>query len=190
VDLVGGLTKVREFLHQLRRTDRACAILVDQAITALLEEGSAFGRPLADRIKGSTLRVPALHGTTEIGILFIFDADRNSVLLVACNKAVCCQPRVPPIAVHRGRQRKMTLRGLGVAYLREAHGKIAVNASGPVSPARRATGTRRSRQSISQLVRGERGPGGFPAPVARCGARQTRDEIQPIPRPAKETGEL
>jgi hypothetical protein len=29
----------------------------------------------------------------------------------------------------------------------------------------------RSRQSISQLVRGERGPGGFPAPVARCGAR-------------------
>jgi hypothetical protein len=31
--------------------------------------------------------------------------------------------------------------------------------------------TGRSRQNIGQLVRGERGPGGFPAPVARRGAR-------------------
>jgi hypothetical protein len=31
--------------------------------------------------------------------------------------------------------------------------------------------TGRSRQNISQLARGERGPGGFPAPVARRGAR-------------------
>jgi hypothetical protein len=31
----------------------------------------------------------------------------------------------------------------------------------------------RSRQSIDQLARGERGPGGFPAPVARRGARST-----------------
>jgi hypothetical protein len=31
--------------------------------------------------------------------------------------------------------------------------------------------TGRSRQNIGQLVRGDRGPGGFPAPVARGGAR-------------------
>nr|MDT0664826.1 helix-turn-helix transcriptional regulator [Micromonospora sp. DSM 115978] len=31
--------------------------------------------------------------------------------------------------------------------------------------------TGRSRQNVSQLVRGDRGPGGFPAPVVRRGAR-------------------
>jgi hypothetical protein len=86
------VTEVREWLHQLRRTDRACAILVGQAITALLEEGPSLGRPLVDRLKGSTLHNlkelrPGSTGTTEIRILFIFDADRNAVLLVAGDKA-------------------------------------------------------------------------------------------------------
>jgi hypothetical protein len=59
---MGGMTyrlelvaEVRDWLHQLRRTDRAGAILVGQAITALLEEGPSLGRPLVDRIKGSNL---------------------------------------------------------------------------------------------------------------------------------------
>jgi len=86
------VTEVREWLHQLRRTDRASAILVGQAITALLEEGPSLGRPLVDRMKGSTLHNlkelrPGSTGTTEIRILFIFDPDRNAVLLVAGDKA-------------------------------------------------------------------------------------------------------
>jgi len=45
-----------------------------------------------DRIKGSTLHNlkelrPGSAGTTEIRILFIFDPDRNAVLLVAGDKA-------------------------------------------------------------------------------------------------------
>jgi hypothetical protein len=86
------VTEVRDWLHQLRRTDRASAILVGQAITALLEEGPSLGRPLADRIKGSVLHNlkelrPGSAGSTEIRILFIFDPDRNAVLLVAGDKA-------------------------------------------------------------------------------------------------------
>ncbi|SRR5258706_3581722 len=49
------VTEVRDWLHQLRRTDRASAILVGQAITALLEEGPSLGRPLVDRLKGCSL---------------------------------------------------------------------------------------------------------------------------------------
>lgn len=58
---MGGMTyrlelvaEVRDWLHQLGRTDRASAILVGQAITALLEEGPSLGRPLVDRIKAQT----------------------------------------------------------------------------------------------------------------------------------------
>jgi hypothetical protein len=86
------VTEVREWLHRLRRTDRPSAILVGQAITALLEEGPSLGRPLVDRIKGSTLHNlkelrPGSTGTTEIRILFVFDPTRNAVLLVAGDKA-------------------------------------------------------------------------------------------------------
>lgn len=86
------VTEVRDWLQQLRRTDRASAILVGQAITALLDEGPSLGRPLVDRLKGSALHNlkelrPGSAGTTEIRILFIFDPTRNVVLLVAGDKA-------------------------------------------------------------------------------------------------------
>jgi hypothetical protein len=86
------VTEVRDWLRQLRRDDRASAILVGQAITALLDEGPSLGRPLVDRVKGSNqhnlkeLR-PGSTGTSEIRILFIFDPARNAVLLVAGDKA-------------------------------------------------------------------------------------------------------
>jgi len=84
--------EVRDWLHQLRRFDRDTAILVGQAITALLDEGPALGRPLVDRIKGSSLHNlkelrPGSAGTSEIRILFVFDPARNAVLLVAGDKA-------------------------------------------------------------------------------------------------------
>lgn len=86
------VTEVRAWLHDLRRTDRASAILVGQAITALLEEGPSLGRPLVDRIRGSTLHNlkelrPGSTGATEMRILFVFDPVRNAVLLVAGDKA-------------------------------------------------------------------------------------------------------
>src|SRR5215468_10289730 len=86
------ITEVRDWLHQLRRTDRASAILVGQAITALLEEGPGLGRPLVDRIRDSNLHNlkelrPGSAGTSEIRILFIFDPERSAVLLVAGDKA-------------------------------------------------------------------------------------------------------
>jgi hypothetical protein len=86
------VAEVREWLHQLRRSDRVTAVLVGQAITALIEEGPSLGRPLVDRIKGSVLHNlkelrPASSGATEIRILFIFDPTRNVVLLVAGDKA-------------------------------------------------------------------------------------------------------
>ncbi len=49
------------WLHDLRRTDRDTAILVGQAVTALLEEGPSLGRPLVDRIKA-----PRLHNLKEL----------------------------------------------------------------------------------------------------------------------------
>ena len=86
------VAEVRDWLHQLRRSDHTTAILGGQAITALLEEGPSLGRPLVDRIKGSTLHNlkelrPSSTGSSEIRILFVFDATRHAVLLVAGDKA-------------------------------------------------------------------------------------------------------
>lgn len=89
LEIVG---EVRDWLHDLRRTDRNTAILVSQALTALLDEGPNLGRPLVDRIKGSRLHNlkelrPASSGTTEVRLLFVFDPERRAVLLVAGDKA-------------------------------------------------------------------------------------------------------
>jgi hypothetical protein len=86
------VNEVRDWLHELRRADRNTAMLVGQAITALLDEGPNLGRPLVDRIKGSTIHNlkelrPGSTGTTEVRILFVFDPERNAVLLVAGDKA-------------------------------------------------------------------------------------------------------
>lgn len=86
------VSEVREWLHQLRRTDRTTARLVGQAITALLEEGPSLGRPLVDRLKGSSLHNlkelrPGSSGTSEVRVIFIFDPERNAVLLVTGDKA-------------------------------------------------------------------------------------------------------
>jgi len=86
------VAEVRTWLHDLRRADRDTAVLIGQAITALLEEGPSLGRPLVDRIKASRLHNlkelrPASRGGSEVRILFIFDPDRCAVLLVAGDKA-------------------------------------------------------------------------------------------------------
>ena len=67
-------------------------LLVRDAVELLAERGPALGRPAADRITGSSLHNlkelrPGSAGRTEIRILFIFDPQRQAVLLVAGDKA-------------------------------------------------------------------------------------------------------
>jgi hypothetical protein len=62
------------------------------AIEALAEAGPNIGRPLVDRIKGSSIHNlkelrPGSAGRTEVRILFVFDPWRSAVLLVAGDKA-------------------------------------------------------------------------------------------------------
>ena len=62
------------------------------AIEALAEGGPNLGRPLVDRIKGSSIHNmkelrPGSAGAAEMRILFAFDPWRSSVLLVAVDKS-------------------------------------------------------------------------------------------------------
>lgn len=83
---------------------RATARLVGQAVTALLDDGPSLGRPLVNRLKGSNLHNlkelrPGSTGTSEVRIIFIFDPERNAVLLVAGDKAgqwtAWCRQAIP-----------------------------------------------------------------------------------------------
>jgi len=80
------------WLHGLRRTDRKTLRLVSRAIEALSVEGPALGRPLVDTIKGSALSNlkelrPGSAGASEVRLLFVFDSQRQAVILVAGDKA-------------------------------------------------------------------------------------------------------
>jgi hypothetical protein len=80
------------WLHDLRRTDRATLILISKAVEALSVEGPALGRPLVDTIKGSSLPNlkefrPGSSGASEVRLLFVFDPQRQAVILVGGDKA-------------------------------------------------------------------------------------------------------
>src|SRR5688572_4705908 len=80
------------WLHALRRTDRKTLLSVSQAIEALSIEGPALGRPLVDTIKDSRLGNlkelrPGSAGATEVRLLFVFDPQRQAVILVGGDKA-------------------------------------------------------------------------------------------------------
>ncbi|MEW2070387.1 type II toxin-antitoxin system RelE/ParE family toxin [Streptomyces sp. NPDC007346] len=82
----------RSWLHGLRRHDRETLVQVAAAINVLQVEGPALGRPLVDRITGSTLSNlkelrPGSSGSSEVRILFVFDPARNAVILVGGDKA-------------------------------------------------------------------------------------------------------
>jgi hypothetical protein len=85
--------EVREWLHEIRKTDRLTAALIGQASQHVIDgRGPDEGRPLVDRIKDSQLHHlkelrPASTGETEVRILFIFDPVRQMVLLVAGDKS-------------------------------------------------------------------------------------------------------
>ncbi|MBS6940357.1 MAG: type II toxin-antitoxin system RelE/ParE family toxin [Slackia piriformis] len=62
------------------------------ALEILQCKGPALGRPLVDTVKGSRLKNfkelrPASPGGSEIRILFVFDANREAVLLLGGDKS-------------------------------------------------------------------------------------------------------
>ena len=77
--------EVDEWFVALAKTDSTVADHVVAAIDLLEERGPMLGRPTADRIKGSALHnLKELRpATTNVRILFVFDAQRDAVLLVA-----------------------------------------------------------------------------------------------------------
>ena len=74
------------FFAQDNRVQASMAMVID----ILEEQGASLGRPYADTIKGSTftnmkeLRVQ--HDGNPYRILFVFDPQRQAVLLVGGNK--------------------------------------------------------------------------------------------------------
>jgi hypothetical protein len=84
--------EVEAWFLDLCQTDATTADLVAEAIDVLVERGPALGRPLVDRLKGSTyhnmkeLR-PGSGGSTEVRMIFAFDPAREAVFLVAGDKS-------------------------------------------------------------------------------------------------------
>jgi hypothetical protein len=83
--------EVERWFLDLCESDPESGDLVAQAIEVLADKGPTLSRPLADRIKGSTLHNlkelrPASSGRSEIRMLFMFDPRRCAILLVAGDK--------------------------------------------------------------------------------------------------------
>jgi len=86
------LTPVEEWFLAVCESDPTTANRVMEAIDHLAEAGPGLGRPLVDRIHGSRLHNlkelrPGSAGRSEIRLLFVFDVEREAVILVAGDKA-------------------------------------------------------------------------------------------------------
>ena len=84
--------EVERWLDRLLAVDRGSHLQVVSAIEALAEVGPNLGRPLVDRIKGSSLHNlkelrPGSTATSELRVRFVFDPWRSAILLVAGDKA-------------------------------------------------------------------------------------------------------
>jgi hypothetical protein len=84
--------EVDRWLDELAAADPGSHRQAVFAIEALADGGPNLGRPLVDRIKGSSIHNlkelrPGSSGGTEMRILFAFDPWRSSVLLVAGDKS-------------------------------------------------------------------------------------------------------
>lgn len=82
------LDEVDEWYVDLAKADPAASDTVTAAIDMLVENGPTLGRPIVDKVKGSknhNMKEIRPSGT-NIRILFIFDPNRDAVLLVAGDK--------------------------------------------------------------------------------------------------------
>lgn len=83
---------VEVWFLRLVEEDPETADLVEEAIEMLATTGPTLGRPLVDRVKGSSFHNmkelrPASAGGSEVRILFIFDPRRRAIMLTAGDKA-------------------------------------------------------------------------------------------------------
>ncbi len=61
---------------------------VQRALARLAQLGPMLGRPLVDTLTGSSItNLKELRPTKSVRVLFVFDARRNAVVLVAGDKA-------------------------------------------------------------------------------------------------------
>ncbi|MFE3028826.1 type II toxin-antitoxin system RelE/ParE family toxin [Nocardia tengchongensis] len=86
------LEPVDDWFMKLCESDPETAALVEQALDRLAQVGPALGRPLVDTLEHSRLRNlkelrPGSRGHSEIRMLFVFDPDRQAIVLVAGDKA-------------------------------------------------------------------------------------------------------
>ena len=86
------LAPVEEWFLAVCESDPTTANRVMEAIDHLAEAGPGLGRPLVDRIHGSRLHNlkelrPGSAGRSEVRLLFVFDVEREAVILVAGDKA-------------------------------------------------------------------------------------------------------
>jgi len=86
------LAAVEEWFLAVCESDPTTANRVMEAIDRLAEAGPGLGRPLVDRIHSSRLHNlkelrPGSAGRSEIRLLFVFDVEREAVILVAGDKA-------------------------------------------------------------------------------------------------------
>jgi hypothetical protein len=84
--------EVRDWLHEMRRTDRGTLQLISAAIDVLASRGPGLGRPLVDTVRGSKLSNlkelrPGSAGGSEIRILFAFNSERCAILLIGGDKS-------------------------------------------------------------------------------------------------------
>jgi hypothetical protein len=86
------LAPVEEWFLELCESDPTTANRVMEALDHLAAAGPGLGRPMVDRIHGSRLHNlkelrPGSTGRSEIRLLFVFDVEREAVILVAGDKA-------------------------------------------------------------------------------------------------------
>lgn len=86
------LEPVNDWYLALCKDDPATADNVEEALDELAECGPQLGRPLVDRIHSSKIHNlkelrPRVPGAAEIRLLFVFDPDRQAIVLVAGDKS-------------------------------------------------------------------------------------------------------
>ena len=83
---------VNDWFLALCKDNLLTADKVEQALDELAACGPQLGRPLVDRIHGSKLHNlkelrPRVPGSAEVRLLFVFDPEREAIVLVAGGKA-------------------------------------------------------------------------------------------------------
>ncbi|GAA4944811.1 hypothetical protein GCM10023205_00510 [Yinghuangia aomiensis] len=86
------LQPVNEWFLELCVSDRATSDLIEDALDQLARVGPTLNRPLVDTLEHSGLHNlkelrPGSSGRSEIRMLFVFDPQRQAVVLVAGDKA-------------------------------------------------------------------------------------------------------